>query len=117
MNKRIYFITILFTLLLTACQGASPTTTEEPSLVESAPTATKADPTQVPATEAKSSPQATASEVDTFTGSSPPGCTVVSPITGPEPTQDSPFPPVSEDDWVVGPEDAAITFIEYGDFQ
>jgi hypothetical protein len=64
-----------------------------------------------------SSPQPTAIEADTSTDSSPPGCTVVSPITGPEPTPESPFPPVSESDWVVGPEDAAITFIEYGDFQ
>ena len=118
MIKRIFFITILFTLVLTACQGASPTTTGDASSAEAVATATEAEPTKGPVpTEEKASSQPTATEADISTDSPPPGCTVVSPITGPEPTAESPFPPVSDDDWVVGPEDAAVTFIEYGDFQ
>lgn len=43
-------------------------------------------------------------------------CTVVSSLPG----HDDEIPDVfvvKEDDWVIGPEDAAITIIEYGDFQ
>lgn len=47
----------------------------------------------------------------------PPGCTVVSKQFSPEPTQPSIFPAVSAADWSVGPETAAVTLIEYGDFQ
>jgi len=31
--------------------------------------------------------------------------------------QESLFLPITEDDWVIGPETAAVTLIEYGDFQ
>jgi hypothetical protein len=38
-----------------------------------------------------------------------------------EPTPDSKetslFPPVNEEDYVMGPKDASMTIIEYGDFQ
>ena len=118
MIKRLFFITILLTLVLTACRGASPTVTEDTPPVEETATATVVEQTQEPVpTEEIFSPSPTTSEVDTGTVSSPPGCTVVSPITGPDPTPESPFPPVSDDDWVVGPEDATITFVEYSDFQ
>lgn len=43
-------------------------------------------------------------------------CTLVS--SQPDPPQEyAEIFAVSEDDWVIGPEDAAITLIEYGDFQ
>lgn len=44
-------------------------------------------------------------------------CTVVSRQPTPGPTEQSLVPPVSADDWTHGPDDAAVTFIEYGDFQ
>lgn len=44
-------------------------------------------------------------------------CTVVSRQPTPGPTEQSLFPPVGSADWVEGPGDAAVTFIEYSDFQ
>jgi hypothetical protein len=35
----------------------------------------------------------------------------------PDPPANSTIPPVSADDWTMGPEDAPTTIIEYGDFQ
>jgi hypothetical protein len=46
-----------------------------------------------------------------------PGCTVVSVIPTAGPTEPSLFPPVSEADWVIGPETAEVTILEYSDFQ
>ncbi len=46
-----------------------------------------------------------------------PSCTVNSPAPTPGPTERSIFPPVTEADWVIGPETAAVTVIEYSDFQ
>ncbi len=43
-------------------------------------------------------------------------CTLVSSLPDP-PQQFAELFSVQEDDWVIGPEDAAITLIEYGDFQ
>jgi hypothetical protein len=45
------------------------------------------------------------------------GCTVQSPFPTPGPTEQSLFPAASEADWTIGPDSAAITFIEYSDFQ
>jgi len=53
----------------------------------------------------------------TTEGSIPPGCTVVSPRPTPGPTEESLFPPVNENDWILGPVDADVTIVEYGDFQ
>lgn len=43
-------------------------------------------------------------------------CTLVSSIPDP-PQEYAELFAVTEDDWVIGPADAAITLIEYGDFQ
>lgn len=45
------------------------------------------------------------------------GCTVVSREPTPNPTQQSLIPPVGEKDWVRGPDQAIVTFVEYSDFQ
>lgn len=47
----------------------------------------------------------------------PAGCTVVSPIPTPGPTEQSLFPEHMDGDQVRGPEGARITIIEYSDFQ
>jgi len=49
--------------------------------------------------------------------SSESNCTVVSHQPTPGPTEQSLVPPVGNGDWTYGPDDAAVTFIEYGDFQ
>lgn len=119
MIKRIFFITILLSLVLAACQGTSPIATEDTSSsADQTATMTQVEPTQEPVSiEEEASPPPTAIEADTSTDSPPPGCTVVSPLSGPEPTPESPFSPVSNDEWVVGPESATVTLVEYGDFQ
>ena len=43
-------------------------------------------------------------------------CTVVSTLSGLDGTATGDFA-ISEDDWVVGSDDARITIVEYGDFQ
>ena len=51
----------------------------------------------------------------------PPGeqmqCTLVSAQPTPGSTEQSLFPPVSQEDWVKGPDSAGLTIIEYSDFQ
>ncbi len=53
----------------------------------------------------------------TVSSASRAGCTVVSSIPTPGPTQPSLFPPVSDADWVHGPASARVTIVEYSDFQ
>lgn len=84
------FLLLALALVLTACQGQPV----EPTL---------AAPTEGAAT--------AVSQGDT------PSCTVNSPAPTPGPTERSIFPPVTEADWVIGPETAAVTVIEYSDFQ
>jgi cyclophilin family peptidyl-prolyl cis-trans isomerase/protein-disulfide isomerase len=50
-----------------------------------------------------------------FAGPERMACTLVE--GGVLPAGDSPFPPVMEQDWQQGPEEARVTIIEYGDFQ
>jgi len=44
-------------------------------------------------------------------------CTVVSSQPTPDSTERSLFPAVSDVDWIQGPDTAAVTFVEYSDFQ
>jgi hypothetical protein len=96
------------TFLLTACQGATqsvpePTEGDIPAAISPLPT--MPDPTSLPET--------------TASGGSPVGaaCTVVSPQPTPGPTEESLFPPVSPEEWTRGPDTAAVTIVEYSDFQ
>jgi hypothetical protein len=85
---------VLF-LLLAGC-GEKPVITPSPTPIATAP-----------ATSTTTAPAA----------SSQAGCTVVSLLPTQGPTQASLFPPVSDQDWVQGPESAKVTIIEYSDFQ
>lgn len=94
-----------FSLLLTACAKAQAT--PNPLAVEAvilAPTATLTwvTPKATPLPDLVAQPA---------------GCTVVSFLPTPGPTEESLFPSVNDQDWTLGPRDAAITIIEYGDFQ
>ena len=106
MRKNLWIITCLLVLALSACQGRSTSDTQavpSPSLagIPSAATSNASEPDT-------GQPQVV---------EAPPGCTVVSPPATPGPTEQSLFPPVSEADWSFGPKDAAITLLEYSDFQ
>jgi hypothetical protein len=82
--------------------------TPPPATIKPTPSATaQIDPTDTPLPQARS---ATTPSVQAH-------CTVVSRQPTPGPTEKSLFPPVSASDWVEGPDTAAITIIEYSDFQ
>lgn len=103
-NKPALLLAIL-AFLLAACQGASQGAPE--------PTAGERPTDTIPAATRTSAPEDTASGEIAVEAA----CTVISPQPTPGPTEQSLFPPVSEDDWVSGPDTAAVTIIEYSDFQ
>jgi hypothetical protein len=107
MPKYPLILLVVFALGLSACQGQSQAS---PTAV--APTVTR----QSTATLAAEAP-VTTDKIDQSVAGTPPGCTVISPPPTPGPTEQSVFPPVTENDWMIGPDDAEITLIEYSDFQ
>lgn len=66
-------------------------------------------------------PQPTTTEVVFKLAETPmpanPECTWINAIPTPGADEESLFPPVEADDMVRGPADAAVTIIEYGDYQ
>lgn len=102
--------------ILTGCQGAAETIQDTPSI--QAPEVTPTELILVPPTDVELEPEIDSPEIaDPNLPPVPPGCTVVTKQFSPEPTEQSLFPPVSERDWSLGPETAAVTVIEYADFQ
>jgi len=105
MLNKIPLLLMSLAFLLTACQGATqiapdPTAGEIPPDTLLAPTWTSA-----PAATSTGGPAGEAA------------CTVISPQPTAGPTEQSLFPPVSDADWVRGPDSAAVTITEYSDFQ
>ncbi len=109
MKKPLVLVFIILAMALVACQAqATPSTTAAPADT----------PTQPPAVspEAERPTAAANPAVTEMVGpQAPPGCTVVSQANNS--AEDSPFPQISDEDWVQGPEDAYVSIIEYGDFQ
>lgn len=70
--------------------------------------------TPAPVTELRSTPTTALAPV---AAPREPGCTVITSQANADPTQQSPVPAVSANDWVKGPSDASLTIIEYSDFQ
>jgi hypothetical protein len=107
-NKLVTF-SIVLVVFLAACQSAptSPTATPEEQ-VQASPIPTQTELPPLPEVSPTPTDDQSANQADA-------NCTVVS--RGPVPTEESVVPPVSDTDWVQGPEDAMITIIEYGDFQ
>jgi cyclophilin family peptidyl-prolyl cis-trans isomerase/protein-disulfide isomerase len=102
MKKRVTIISVIIIGLLAGCQGYSPSNADinenpEPLL----------EPT-------KTAPSNTLSQP---TDTTPAGCTVISPDPTPGPTEESMFAPITEKDWTIGPADATVTILEYGDYQ
>lgn len=104
----------MLALALTACQAqATPPNTAMATTPQAGAT-----PTEVPAASpAAENPTAPANPAVTeMVGpQAPPGCTVVSQAN--DSAGDSPFPQISDKDWVQGSENAYVSIIEYGDFQ
>jgi hypothetical protein len=122
MKNSLVILVLVVALILSACSQAQssqpaasadlvPTATapetvaEDPPLPQ--PTATQTDLTAAPAVTTTPVPL----------GDPMPGCSVMSFNPTPEPTLQALFPPPGEDDWTLGAETAAVTIIEYGDFQ
>jgi hypothetical protein len=118
MRKWIYFV-FLLAWFLTACSSGekSPSLTALPKPTETfslkLPTKTTS-PTQAP--EPTDTPASTQESIP-VSGESLPGCTAKSLFPTPNPTMAALFPPVSQGDWVRGPETASVTLVEYSDFQ
>ena len=116
MRKHFFSLLVLILLLLSACSPAEQVSTAETPtpIAESQPTVTVAkveEPTKALPTETAASAPGGVSK-----GKVEMECTLVS---------DQPDVPaeyvaifgVKENDWVIGPDNAAVTFVEYGDFQ
>ena len=121
-TKPLVIIFLMTILLLAACStGAQSPTSEDPTTQATAPEAesqptealptealpTEVEPTEVTASESGGSGSTAGTQME---------CTLVS--DQPEvPAELEAIFGVTEDDWVVGPEGAAVTFVEYSDFQ
>ena len=111
-TKPLVILFLLTLILLTACSGEEQSPVAEAPTPETVSQPTEVAPTVVEPTEAAVS--------ESGGGVSASGlqmeCTLVS---------DQPDAPaelvaifgVTEDDWVIGPDSAAVTFVEYSDFQ
>lgn len=105
-------------ILLAVMAGCSPAVTQEDPAEQVISTETQVimpsstpgavlDPTKAP--EGEDTPSLPASGLQSE-------CTLVSSL--PDPSQENAeIFAVRQDDWVLGPENAAITLVEYGDFQ
>jgi hypothetical protein len=108
--KKLLLIFVLV-LALSACQGRAQTTEAPPG--ETA----EASPVPAASVTAEEVVPASTAEEPAGAASGPASCTVVSVRPTPGPTEESLFPPVTDQDWTIGPADAAVTIIEYSDFQ
>lgn len=111
---RLKYLTLvaLAALLLGACSNtAEPTAAQTPT--PEPPTATSRPATRTPTQEPTLPPTA-----ETESGRASPTTPSAQKATdSPTPTPDTSFLNVRPNDWVRGPDDAAVTIIEYSDFQ
>jgi len=121
MRKYLLYLLITAAFALGACGGSATQPVDvEPASEEPYAAATQPPATQAPQASATSEPQApgpTATGAQSSAQLASMGCTVQSTFPTPGPTQQSLFPQPTGDDWVSGPESAAITLMEYSDFQ
>ena len=109
MSKRLMLAAVLLAALLVACGGQAASPTAAPPAV---PTE---EPTQPPSAAPTAAPtvQATTVTSGTLQSSGPAVCTL-EPMEFPANPN---IPPITDEDHTHGPADAAITFVEYADFQ
>lgn len=115
MKNRIFILLVLIILVASACSGSSG---GAPQTSDTTPT------TSLPKTATSESLSPTQVEVENIdpgsteknTSGLVSECTLVS-SSSEENSEQAEIFAVTEDDWVLGPDDAAVTLIEYGDFQ
>ena len=114
MRKTWFILTILVAMLLGAC-GQQTTTPDSASPVEPGETEETEEIEETESiTEAEAEPTTGSVEVVSDTIAE---CRSYSLLDDIFPFPDPNLTPVSEDDWVYGPEDASVTILEYSDFQ
>jgi hypothetical protein len=107
MPKRLLVLFILLLVLLAACTGVEQTLEPAASIPEEQPQPTEVEPTEISEVEAGGDVVPVGMQME---------CTLVSEL--PEaPAELVAIFGVTEDDWVKGPETAALTIVEYSDFQ
>ena len=116
MQKRLSLFLVVLILLLSACRPASrPQASPKSTTASYQPTAPGQAISTSPVKSTKS-----AAKIGTVTANGQAAsadCTVVSLQPTPEATEQSLFPPVTDQDWTQGPKEAYVTILEYGDFQ
>ncbi len=111
MKKRLLLFLILFIFLLAACAGEAESTAVEVLATANTPPAATIE--SEASEEMLETEEITNLEPETVPGN---GCTLTS--SAPEASQEYvEIFGVTEQDWVKGPETAALTIVEYGDFQ
>ncbi|MBC8505557.1 MAG: hypothetical protein ISR58_00545 [Anaerolineales bacterium] len=115
MQKRYLPLLFILVFLLAACGGEIPTQVIEDAAQE-AVAAPEATHTQLPPTETpvQVTEEVVIEEPEPVELVSE--CTLVSSPMSPE-SQYAELFAVTDDDWVSGPDDAALTIVEYGDYQ
>lgn len=105
---------LLLAFLIAACGGEAQTQDE----VAAAPEAAQASEAEAAAGVEEPAPAADDVESDTVADGTEfvSECTIVSSLAESSSQYEELFA-LTDADWVIGPEDAAITIVEYGDFQ
>ena len=126
-TKPLVILFLMTMLLLAACSSAAQSPTAEAPTTQAAAPETETQPTEAQPTEvlpseaqpAEAEPteaEAAKSGGDGSAAGTQMECTLVSDQPDVPPELEAIFG-VTDDDWVVGPEGAAVTFVEYSDFQ
>lgn len=113
MRKSGLLILIAAIFILSAC-AVQPVPTAVPVPTNLPATATATLP-PIPST--TPTDMATPAPTTVILPSGPATCSVISAVPTVDPTAEAYLPTVSKSDWKTGPDSAAITIIEYGDFQ
>lgn len=117
MRKSLMILLVFILLALSACVGAEKAAVD--ITPESVPTDVVDENTpEAPGTTPQSEEGApeVADSLQESAGIPVSECTLVSSMPD-SPQEYAELFAVTDDDWVIGPEDAAITLVEYGDFQ
>ena len=121
MRTHLLFLLVGLVLILGACSGGDQTQATQTPEPESDVKTIDTDPPAVEATETdpppiQASPTQDSESISAGTGSGM-ECTVTELLPPIDPTTQALFPPVSGDEWAIGPGDALLSIVEYSDFQ